>query len=324
VEVAMSGGVGHLVLSGPLLLAVPLAAAAGAVTFLSPCVLPLVPGYLSFVTGMSGMDAEQRGGAPDGGGPGGSPAAPGSAAPGPAVATRAAATHAAAATGAIGGAGRDGLGGGGVPGGPATASAARPAGQRRRTVTGVALFMLGFSAVYASEGAAFGSLGSVLRYHAAGVTQVLGVLTILLGLLFAGVFDRFPAAGRIVRPSLRPRAGLAGAPLLGVLFGLGWTPCTGPTLGLVLTLATTAGTAVRGAVLMFAYSAGLGVPFLIGALAFQRSMAAFGFARRHARTITRLGGAMLVAVGLLEVTGAWTAALSWLQVHWVGTYQSPL
>jgi cytochrome c-type biogenesis protein len=145
----------------------------------------------------------------------------------------------------------------------------------------------------------------------------------VLGLLFAGVFDRFPITGRIIRPSARPRAGMAGAPLLGALFGLGWTPCIGPTLSVVLTLAATSGTAVRGAVLMFAYSLGLGIPFLVVALAFQRSMTAFAFARRHARLISRAGGAMLVGVGLLEVTGAWTAALTWLQTHWVTGYQSP-
>jgi cytochrome c-type biogenesis protein len=205
----------------------------------------------------------------------------------------------------------------------AAARAARPP-SRHRALLGAALFIVGFSAVFASEGVAFGSLGSLLKYHEVGVTQVLGALTIALGLLFAGAFDRFPAAGRILRPSVRPRAGLAGAPLLGVLFGVGWTPCTGPTLSVVLTLATAAGTAVRGAILMFAYSLGLGVPFLIVALAFQRGLSAFGFARRHARLVTRLGGAMLIAVGLLEVTGAWSAALSWLQAHWVGGYQSPI
>jgi cytochrome c-type biogenesis protein len=289
-------------LSGPLLLAVPVAAAAGAVTFLSPCVLPLVPGYLSYVTGMSGVDAQ--GSAPAADGPAGTSAG---AAAGPAAAAAGAASG-----GAVGTAVRATAGP--VPGRPA----------QRRTVAGAALFVLGFSVVFATEGVAFGGLGSLLRTHTAGLTQLLGGLTILLGLLFAGVFDRFPVTGRIVRPSVRPRAGLAGAPVLGALFGLSWTPCIGPTLGVVMTLAITSGTAVRGAVLMFAYGLGLGVPFLVVALVFQRGMAALTFARRHARLITRVGGALLVAVGVLELTGVWTAALTWLQTHWISSYQAPL
>jgi cytochrome c-type biogenesis protein len=297
----LSGGVGHLVLSGPLILAVPVAAAAGAVTFLSPCVLPLVPGYLSYVTGMSGVDAQDSAAGRD------DAARPG-----------ADGQRAAVAGPPAGGGGR---GGGTAVKAPAAAATARPG--RPRTVAGAALFVLGFSAVFATEGVAFGSLGAVLRTHAAGLTQLLGVVTIALGLLFAGAFDRFPVAGRIVRPSVRPRAGLAGAPLLGVLFGLSWTPCIGPTLSVVMGLALASGTAVRGAILMFVYGLGLGIPFLIVALLFQRGMTAFGFARRHARLITRIGGAVLIAVGVLELTGAWTAALHWIQVHWVASYQSP-
>ena len=188
-------------------------------------------------------------------------------------------------------------------------------------MAGTALFVLGFSAVFATEGVAFGGLGSVLRTHIAGLTQILGGLTIILGLLFAGVFDRFPVTGRIIRPSVRPRAGLVSAPVLGVLFGLTWTPCIGPTLSVVMGLALTSGTAVRGAVLMFVYGLGLGIPFLIVALLFQRGMTTFGFARRHARLITRVGGAMLVAVGVLELTGTWTAAMQWIQTHWASKRQ---
>jgi cytochrome c-type biogenesis protein len=294
----MSGGIGHLVLSGPLILAVPVAAAAGAVTFLSPCVLPLVPGYLSYVTGMSGLDAQAATAAgEDGDGDDGSRLAGG--APGGSTGSGGTAVKVTAATTA--------------------ASPGRP-----RTVAGTALFVLGFSVVFATEGLAFGGLGSVLRAHTAVVTQILGGVTIVLGLLFAGVFDRFPITGRIIRPSVRPRAGLAGAPLLGALFGVSWTPCIGPTLTVVMGLAMTSGTAVRGAVLMFVYGLGLGIPFMIVALLFQRGMTGFGFARRHAQLITRVGGAMLVAVGVLELTGAWTAALSWLQTHWVASYQSPI
>jgi len=205
---------------------------------------------------------------------------------------------------------------------PATTMAAGPG--RPRTVAGTALFVLGFSAVFATEGVAFGGLGSVLRTDVAGLTQILGGLTIILGLLFAGVFDRFPVTGRIIRPSVRPRAGLAGAPVLGVLFGLSWTPCIGPTLSVVMGLALTSGTAVRGALLMFVYGLGLGIPFLIVALLFQRGMTTFGFARRHARLITRVGGALLVAVGVLELTGAWTSAMQWIQTHWIAGVKSPL
>jgi cytochrome c-type biogenesis protein len=320
----MGGGVSHLMLSGPLLLAVPVAAAAGAVTFLSPCVLPLVPGYLSYVTGMSGVDAQRAGHSPDPAG--GSVAA--------AVTVPAGAGTAGAGTAGAGTAGAGTAAATAVPPGAGTAAAGTAVRQAagmppartvpRRTLAGAALFVLGFSLVFATEGVAFGGLGSLLRAHSAGLTRVLGAITILLGLMFAGAFDRFPITGRILRPSVRPRAGLAGAPLLGALFGAGWTPCIGPTLSVVWTLAFASGTAARGAALMFAYGLGLGIPFLVVALVMQRGMTALGFAKRHARAITRAGGAMLVLVGVLELTGGWTAALSWLQVHWLSSYQLPL
>ena len=281
-------GVTQLVTSGPLLLALPVAAAAGAVTFLSPCCLPLVPGYLSFVTGMAGAD--------------GSPAASVSA-PAPAVT---------------------------APDGSGVAIAAPPlaasatAAPRGRVVAGTALFVLGFSIVFVAYGAALGGLGHLLTGHARLLTQILGGLTIVLGLLFAGALDRFSFAGRIVRPSARPKAGLAGAPLLGVMFGLGWTPCIGPTLTAVLTLSAASGTAARGAVLAFVYALGLGIPFLLVSFGFQAAMRAFAFFRRRARLVTRIGGAMLICVGLLEVTGAWSTFMAWLQVHWVSNYQPPI
>lgn len=247
----------NVVTSGPLILAIPVAAAAGAVTFLSPCCLPLVPGYLSYITGMSGADA----------------------------------------------------------------AAARAKG---RAAAGTALFVLGFSFVFATAGYAVGGIGELLRSHDAGLTRVLGGITILLGLLFAGAFDRFSFAGRIFRPAARPRAGLAGAPLLGVLFGLGWSPCIGPTLASVLALGGVSGGASRGAFLAFVYGLGLGIPFLIVAVAFQRAAHVLGFFRRNARLVTRIGGGLLVVLGLLEVTGAWTSAINWLHNHWFAGYETPL
>ena len=300
----------QLVTSGPLLLALPVAAAAGAVTFLSPCCLPLVPGYLSFVTGMAGA-----------GGPA-SPAAPASV---PAASAAGASAAGAPATGApASGAPASGapVSGVAVAAPPLAATAAVP--PRGRVVAGTALFVLGFSVVFMAYGAALGGLGHLLTGHARVLTQVLGGLTILLGLLFAGAFDRFSFAGRIARPSVRPKAGLAGAPLLGVMFGLGWTPCIGPTLTAVLALSASTGTVARGAMLAFVYALGLGVPFLLVSFGFQAAMRAFAFFRRHARLVTRIGGAMLICVGLLEVTGAWSTFMAWLQVHWVSTYEPPI
>jgi cytochrome c-type biogenesis protein len=290
-------GAAQLVTSGPLILALPVAAAAGAVTFLSPCCLPLVPGYLSFVTGMAGAS-------------GSSPAPATALTPSPPAS----------------GAGPDGASVA-VAAPPAVVSpavASPAAAPRVRVVAGTALFVLGFSVVFVAYGAALGGLGHLLTGHARLLTRILGVLTILLGLLFAGAFDRFAFAGRIVRPSARPKAGLAGAPLLGVMFGLGWTPCIGPTLTAVLSLSAVSGTAARGALLAFVYALGLGIPFLLVSFGFQAAMRAFAFARRRARLITRIGGAMLVCVGLLEVTGAWSSFMAWLQVHWVSNYQPPI
>jgi cytochrome c-type biogenesis protein len=185
------------------------------------------------------------------------------------------------------------------------------------------LFVLGFSLVFVTWGAAFGGLGSLLRAHERTVSQVLGVVTILLGLLFAGALDRFSFAGRMVKPSARPQAGLAGAPLLGVMFGLGWTPCMGPTLSAVVTLSATTGTAARGALLAFVYALGLGVPFVLVSFGARRAMRVFAFARRRGRLIMMIGGGMLVCVGLLEVTGAWFTFMAWLQAHWA-SYEPPI
>jgi cytochrome c-type biogenesis protein len=309
----MIGGVGNLVASGPLIIAVPVALAAGAVTFLSPCCLPLVPGYLSYVTGMSGTEAGRAvpgGQAPDGPVSDG-PASVGSASVGQASGGQAVRSSAA------------GSAAGGSVAMATRAAAVQPPG-RSRVMAGATLFVLGFTALFASYGVLFGGIGATVLAHEQVVTRILGGVTIVLGLMFAGVFDRFMLTGRIVRPSWRPRAGLAGAPLLGVMFGLTWTPCAGPTLSAVLVMAGTTGTAARGALLAFCYGIGIGVPFLIVAFAFRRGINVFGFARRHARLVTAAGGVMLVAVGLLEVTGTWGTAMTWLKIHWTADYQSPL
>jgi cytochrome c-type biogenesis protein len=291
----MIDGIGHLVDSGPLLLAMPVALAAGAVTFLSPCCLPLVPGYLSYLTGMSGTAVR-------------APEAE-AAAVAPAGAAQAAGAGGATLT---------------VPVAAARGRAAPAGPGAGRAVLGTLLFVLGFSAVFAIEALALSSAALTLRDDDQLLTRILGGVIIVLGLMFVGALDRFSFSGRIFRPQFRPRAGLAGAPLLGAVFGLGWTPCIGPTLAAVLSLGVTTGSSGRAVVLAFVYALGLGVPFLLVAVAFQRGISLFGFFRRHGRLITQIGGVMLIAVGLLEVTGAWGSAVAWLQTHWLAGYNPPI
>jgi cytochrome c-type biogenesis protein len=225
----------HTVLSGALLAAIPIAMAAGLISFFSPCVLPLVPGYLSYVTGVAGTDLAEA--------------------------------------------------------------------KRGRMLLGAALFVFGFSAVFVSGGALFGNFGATLQVHREILSKIFGALTIVLGLAFMGMVGGFTQ--REFRFHIKPTMGLAGAPLLGVLFGLGWTPCVGPTLGAVNTLAFQDASAVRGALLMTFYCLGLGVPFIVAAIAFRRTLGAFAWVKRHYAWVMRIGGGMLVAVGVLIVTGVW-------------------
>jgi len=222
------------VLSGSLVLALPVALVAGLVSFFSPCVVPLLPGYLSYATGLSGVDLENA--------------------------------------------------------------------RRGRMVLGSLLFVLGFSFVFVVLGTLSGALGDWLFRYTREISVALGFFTILVGVAFIGLV---PWLQRDVRVHRVPAVGLAAAPLLGVLFGLGWTPCIGPTLSAVQALALHEGTATRGAVLSVAYSLGLGIPFLVAGLAFRRTLGAVRWVRRHQVWVTRAGGVMLIVVGLLLATGLW-------------------
>ncbi len=287
-------GVGEVVTSGSLLLAIPLAVLAGLVSFASPCVLPLVPAYLSYVTGLTGAElaeaTESRG------------------------ATRARVSSPSSA--------------GGEPASvPGPAAADRPVADarsgvhpRHRVWLGTVGFVLGFSAVFVSYGALFGGLGATLLTHQDTITRVLGVIVIVLGLGFLGVI---PALQREARLHHRPARGIWGAPLLGALFGLGWTPCIGPTLAAVQSLAFTEGSALRGALLSVAYCVGLGLPFLLVGLAMERGLSALAWARRHTRTIQVVGGASLVVLGVLMVTGLWGEATIGLR-GWISGFEVPL
>jgi cytochrome c-type biogenesis protein len=215
-------------MDGFLLVAFPIAILAGLISFVSPCVLPLVPGYLSFAAGYSKA--------------------------------------------------------------------------KGRVFLGSLLFVLGFSVLFISYGALFGGIGSRISANDEMITRILGVITILLGLIFMG---RFPMM-RTFSPKISTNGGLIGAPLLGFLFGIGWTPCIGPALATVQTLAFQESSAVRGAILSFGYCIGLGAPFIASGLYLDKSAQLRRFLTKRGDLITSIGGALLILIGIAQLLGFWT------------------
>jgi cytochrome c-type biogenesis protein len=229
-----------IIQSGNLLLALAIAIAAGVLAFASPCVLPLVPGYLGYIGGF-------------------------------------------------------------------TSEADRP--RRSRMVLGVVLFVLGFTVVFIAYNWVLGGAAFLLKAHLDIITRIAGVIVIIMGLVFIGQFSFLQ---RTVKPRWTAATGLYGAPLLGIIFGLGWTPCIGPTLSAVLSLSASSGSPWRGAVLGLAFSLGLGIPFLLVALGLNWVTGSMAFLKRHIRVVNIIGGALLVAVGILMVTGVWQLVMSQL------------
>ncbi len=220
------------IMSGFLIAAFPVAFVAGLVSFLSPCVLPLVPGYLSFAAGFSS--------------------------------------------------------------------------NRGKVFLGSILFVLGFSSVFVSFGAIFGGLGNQLVANEDLISRVLGVITIFLGFIFLGKFPFAPT----FRPTIKTTGGLVGAPLLGILFGVGWTPCIGPSLAAVQTLAFQESSAVRGAILSLGYCFGLGLPFIASGLFLDRTEKMRKYLVKRGDLISKIGGVFLIVIGLLEVSGLWSQLMN--------------
>ncbi len=244
--------VGQTVMSGSMLLAIPIAIAAGFLSFASPCVLPLVPGYLSFISGLSHNEIQNSEGLTQ---------------------------------------------------------------QKSRLLIGSLGFIGGFSFLFISAGAAFGQVGYWLKANQDGLNIVLGLVVIVMGASFLGWI---PAAQQDFRLRMRIQDGIWSAPLLGLVFGLGWAPCIGPTLAAVLTLSFEEGP-IRGAILALFYCIGLGVPFLAVALAYRKSLVATKFLRTHSRAITKIGGAFLVLIGFAIMTGLWQQMTIFLQ-QWAANF----
>jgi cytochrome c-type biogenesis protein len=237
---------------GTMALALPVALLAGLVSFFSPCVVPLLPGYLSYATGLGAAEVVEG-------------------------STR-----------------------------------------RGRMLAGTSLFVLGFAAVFVMTGVVAGSAGQLLAAYRDVITRVLGVVIIMLGLIFAGVLK---IGQRDLRLHRIPAVGVAAAPLVGVVFALGWTPCLSPTLGVVVNLGFNEGTAVRGGLLGFVYALGLGIPFVLAGLAFTRMASAVAFLREHQQLVMRIGGVLLIIVGLLLVTGAWNTLTAVLR-QWASSFET--
>jgi cytochrome c-type biogenesis protein len=237
---------------GSMILALPVALLAGLVSFFSPCVVPLLPGYLSYATGLGAAEVVE-----------------------------------------------------GTP-------------RRGRMLAGASLFVLGFAVVFVITGVVAGSAGRLLAEYRGVITRVLGVLIIVLGLIFAGVLQ---IGQRDLRIHRIPTVGVAVAPLVGVVFALGWTPCLSPTLGVVVNLGFNEGTALRGGLLGFVYALGLGIPFVIAGLAFTKMARAIAFLRERQQLIMRIGGISMIIVGLLLVTGTWNTLTAILR-QWASNFET--
>jgi cytochrome c-type biogenesis protein len=233
----MSTFIADQLMSGSMVIALPLALFVGLISFLSPCVLPLVPGYIAYATGFSST--------------------------------------------------------------------------KGRVLLGSLLFVGGFTFVFTSFGLAFGGLGSKITQYEDLLTIILGIFTIAMGILFLGVFPFAPT----MQMKMSTSGGIAGAPLLGFLFGLSWTPCIGPGLAAVQTLAFTESSATRGAILSIGYSMGLGIPFILSGLYLDRSKKLRTFLVGKGATITKVGGVLLIVIGILQVTGLWLELMIWLRSY---------